>query len=431
MFALVDAGNFYASCEAIFRPSLAGKPVVVLSSNDGCAIARSQEAKALGIKMGQPWFQIAHLAHSHGLVGLSANFTLYGDLSNRLMSLVAGFGHRTEVYSIDEAFTALDGIPGDLTERGFKIRARIERWLGLQCGIGIGATKTLAKLANHVSKEAERKPGSYPAHLAQVCNLADLSSSELQEIMRGTAVGDVWGVGRRIGAQLAQEGVATAWDLAQMDPATVRRRWSVVLERTVLELRGQSCMALEDVPSEKKQIALTRSFGTPVEALEGLLGAVSEFATRAGEKLRKQGSFAGQVYVFAHTSPFRPPPHFSRGVVVPLRKPTADTRSLVAAACAGIRFIYEPGYQIQKAGVILLDLVASSIHQAELDLGDNETDDKSTLMSAVDNLNRRYGRGTVFVSGAASGPERAWTPRQMRLTPQYTTRLEDIPVARA
>ena len=431
VIALVDASNFYASTEVCFRPSLAGKPLVVLSNNDGCAIARSQEAKALGIKMGQPWFQISHLAHSHGLIGLSANFTLYGDMSSRLMSLIAGLGHRTETYSIDEAFADLSGIPGDMTERAFKIRARIQRWLGLECGVGIGATKTLAKLANHVSKDAERKPGSYPAHLAQVCNLGDLTTAEVHEIMRATAVEDVWGVGRRIGAQLKQHGVATALDLAQMDPGTVRRRWSVVLERTVLELQGRPCIALEDAPGPKKQIAVTRSFGKAIGSLEGLQGAVSEFAARAGEKLRKQGSFAGQLHVFAHTSPFSPPPHFSRSVVVPLRRPTADTSVLIDAARVGMRFIYEPGFQIQKAGVILLDLAPSSLHQAELELASEEASDNSILMSTVDQLNRRFGRGTVSVGGAGFGAKKDWAPKQLRLTPQYTTRLEDIPVARA
>lgn len=431
MFALFDASNFYASVEQNFRPSLKGRPLIVMSSNDGCAIARSEEAKALGIKMGAPWFKISHLSESHGLLGLSANFTLYGDMSSRLMSLIAGFGYRTEVYSIDEAFAGCDGIPGDLTERAFKVRARIRQWIGLQCGVGIGPTKTLAKLANHVSKDAERKPGSYPAHLAQVCNLATLSADEVKAIMQATAVGDVWGVGRKIGAQLVEAGVLTAWDLSRMDPGTVRRRWNVVLERTVRELCGQSCMALEDVPTDKKQIAVTRSFGRPVTTLEPLLEAVSEFASRAAEKLRKQGSFAGQLYVFAHSSPFRPPPQFSRGVVVPLRRPTADTALLIQAARAGVRRFYEPGYALQKAGVMLLDLADSCVHQAELELGDSPEGDRSELMTTIDRLNRRYGRGAVFMGGAGAPATQAWGPRQMRLTPQYTTRLSDIPVARA
>lgn len=380
MFALVDGNNFYATCETVFRPALAGRPLVVLSNNDGCAVARSEAAKALGIKMGAPWFQIARLVESDGLIGLSANFPLYGDMSNRMMSLAAGLGPTQEIYSIDESFIGLDGMRGDLVERAHKIRARILQWVGIPCGIGIGGTKTLAKLANHVAKSAERKPGSYPANLARVCSFAVLSADEQQAVLQATAVGDVWGVGRRIGAQLKEGGVNTAWDLARLDPATVRRRWSVVLERTVRELRGQSCIPLEDAPSNKKQIAVTRSFGRSVSELGPMLEAVSEFASRAGEKLRKQGSFASQVYVFAHTSPFRPPPQFSRGVMVPLRRPTADSALLVAAAIAGMRRIYEPGYQLAKCGVMLLDLVESSLYQAELDLEPGEGRDQSHLM---------------------------------------------------
>jgi DNA polymerase V len=380
MFALVDGNNFYATCETVFRPALAGRPLVVLSNNDGCAVARSEAAKALGIKMGAPWFQIAGLVESDGLIGLSANFPLYGDMSNRMMSLAAGLGPTQEIYSIDESFIGLDGVRGDLVERAHKIRARILQWVGIPCGIGIGGTKTLAKLANHVAKSAERKPGSYPANLARVCSFAALSADEQQAVLQATAVGDVWGVGRRIGAQLKEGGVNTAWDLARLDPATVRRRWSVVLERTVRELRGQSCIPLEDAPSNKKQIAVTRSFGRSVSELGPMLEAVSEFASRAGEKLRKQGSFASQVYVFAHTSPFRPPPQFSRGVMVPLRRPTADSALLVAAAIAGMRRIYESGYQLAKCGVMLLDLVESSLYQAELDLEPGEGRDQSHLM---------------------------------------------------
>lgn len=431
MIALLDANNFYSSVEQVFRPSLKGCPLVILSNNDGCAISRSEEAKSLGIKMGAPWFQIAKMQESHGLVGLSANFTLYGDMSNRMMSLAAGFGPSQEIYSIDESWIGLDGVRGNLLERGHKIRARILQWTGLACGIGIGKTKTLAKLANHIAKSAERKPGSYPAHLAQVCNLGDFSQQELEELLKATPVGEIWGVGRKIGAQLAEAGVLTAFDLARMDPGTVRRRWSVVLEKTVRELQGTPCIELEEIPTEKKQIAVTRSFGRPVTELAPLLEAVSEFASRAGEKLRKQGSFAGQVYVFAHTSPFRPPPQFSRGVMVPLRRPTADSSLLVGAACEGMRRIYQPGFQMAKAGVMLLDLASSSFHQAELDLDEPQRKDKSGLMSAIDGLNSRYGKRTVFVGSAGMPSGHEWAMRQERRTGQYTTRLSDIPIARA
>src|SRR5665647_304103 len=306
MYALIDGNNFYVSCERVFRPSLNGHPVVVLSNNDGCAIARSNEAKALGIAMGAPWFKIKHLAESEGLVALSANFALYGDLSDRMMSLAAGLGPRQEIYSIDESFIDLTGMRGNMVERSHKIRARILQWVGVPCGIGIGATKTLAKLANHVAKTAERKPGSYPDHLAQVCDLAALTPSELEAVMAGTAVNEVWGVGRRISAQLIEGGVNTVLDLARLDPAMVKRRWSVVLERTVRELQGTPCIELEHAPQPKQEIACTRSFGHPVTEIHELAEAITEFASRAAQKLRKQNSLAGQVLCFIRTSPFRP-----------------------------------------------------------------------------------------------------------------------------
>jgi DNA polymerase V len=305
MFALVAGNNFYVSCERIFRPSLNGKPVVVLSNNDGCAIARSDEAKALGIKMGAPWFQIRQMAESDGLVALSANFALYGDISDRVASLIAGFGPRHEVYSIDESFVDLTGVRGDLVERGRKLRARIVQWVGIPCGIRIGSTKTLAKLGNHVAKSAERKPGSYPAHLAQVCDLTRLSAVDFEALLAATAVGEIWGVGRRISAQLAEGGITDALALSRIDLATLRGRWSVVLERTVRELQGTSCIELDDAPAAKKEIACTCSFGHPVSTLPELAEAITEFASCAAEKLRKQSSVAGQIYVFVRTSPFR------------------------------------------------------------------------------------------------------------------------------
>ncbi len=432
MYALVDGNNFYVSCERVFRPSLNGRPVVVLSNNDGCAIARSNEAKALGIKMGAPWFQIRHMEETHGLVALSANFTLYGDMSNRMMSLAAGLGPSQEIYSIDESFIGLQGLRGDLITRSHAIRARIHQWVGIPCGIGIGHTKTLAKLANHIAKTAERKPGSYPVELAQVCNLTALPAQDLDDVLASTMVEEVWGVGRKIAAQLHEGGVHTVLDLARLDPATVRRRWSVVLERTVRELQGMQCIDLDDAPAPKKEIACTRSFGHAVTELPPLVEAVSEFASRAAEKLRKQGSLASQLLVFCHTSPFRPGPRFNRSIVVPLRRPTADTGKLVWAATAGMRRIYEPGYKMAKAGVMLLDLVPGCVLQGELDLEDEDHRDRTKLMVALDTLNKRYGKGTVH-SGATGGTNKGkdWGMKQERRTPQYTTRWEDVPVARA
>ena len=432
MYALVDGNNFYVSCERVFRPSLNGRPVIVLSNNDGCSIARSNEAKALGIKMGAPWFQIRHLTESDGLVALSANFALYGDLSDRMMSLAAGLGPAQEIYSIDESFIDLSGVRGNLVERSHKVRSRILQWVGIPCGIGIGSTKTLAKLANHVAKTAERKPGSYPEHLAQVCNLAALPPPALDAVLAATAVNEVWGVGRRITQQLNEAGIHTVLELARLDPALVRSRWSVVLERTVRELQGVSCIELEHAPAPKQEIACTRSFGQPVTALADLNQAVTEFASRAAQKLRKQGSVAGQVLVFIRTSPFRKDPQYSRSTTVPLRRPSADTAIIVAAALAGLRAIYRPGFMLAKAGVMLLDLQPDTVQQGELDLQDDEVLHRGRLMTALDELNQRYGRGTVLMASAGlAGGRRAWAMKQERRTPGYTTCWADLPVVRA
>lgn len=432
MYALVDGNNFFVSCERVFRPRLNGCPVVVLSNNDGCAIARSNEAKALGIAMGAPWFKIRHLAESKGLVALSANFALYGDLSDRMMSLAAGLGPRQEIYSIDESFIDVTGVHGDLVLRSHQIRARILQWVGIPCGIGLGATKTLAKLANHVAKTAERKPGSYPAHLAQVCNLAALSPPEFESVLAATAVGDVWGVGRRFSKQLGESGITTALDLARLDPAQVRSRWSVVLERTVRELQGTPCIELEHAPQSKQAIAFTRSFGQPVTELADMSEAVTEFASRVAVKLRQQHSLAGQVLCFIRTSPFRPEAQFSRSICVPLRRPSADTALIVGAALAGLRAIYKPGFQLAKAGVMLLDLHSDLVVQGELALEEDDAPTRQGLMTTLDELNLRYGRGTVLLASAGlAGNRRLWSMTQERRTPGYTTCWDDLAVARA
>ena len=432
MFALVDGNNFYVSCERVFRPTLEGVPVIVLSNNDGCAIARSNEAKAMGVKMGHPWHQIRHLEED-GLVALSANFALYGDMSDRMMSIAAGMGPSQEIYSIDESFIGLDGVRGDLKARALAVRERIFRWVGIPCCVGIGPTKTLAKFANHVAKQAERKPGSYHAEHAQVCDLSLLSRVELDALLAATEVGELWGVGRRIGAQLLEGGIRTALDLARLDPATVKRGWSVVLERTVRELQGTPCISLEDAPEPKKQIACTRSFGRAVEAFEPLAEAVSEFASRAAEKLRKQSSHASEVLVFIRTSPFRKDPQYSRSMIVPMCRPTDDTSAIVGAALTGLRAIYQPGFRLAKAGVMLLDIQPASREQFELDLGEPVASrDRSRLMKAMDSVNGRWGKGTVKVgSGRVGDAPRDWGMKQDRKTPGYTTEWADMPIAKS
>ena len=433
MIALLDGNNFYASCERVFQPRLIGRPVVVLSNNDGCAIARSDEAKALGIKMGAPFFEIRHLEDEAGLVALSANFALYGDMSDRMMTLAAGLGHRQEVYSIDECFVDLEGIPGDLVQRARKIRARIHQWTGLPTCIGIGPTKTLAKLANAIAKSAERKPGSYPAELAQVCHWPDLHSPAHRQLLAATEVGDIWGVGRRLSAQLNQVGIRTALDLAQADPVTVQRRWSIVLAKTVRELNGTPCLTLDDIPPDKQQIACTRSFGHPVTELSDLLEAITEFTSRAAEKLRKQNSQAGQLMAFIRTSPFRKQDRqHSAYRTIPLPSPSSDSAHLTEVACAIVRHIYRPGHRYAKAGVMLMDLQSADTEQLSLQLGSEEPETRTRLMSALDSINSKWGRGTLHLASAGTaGKHRAWEMKQERKTRGYTTDWSGLVMTRS
>jgi DNA polymerase V len=447
MFALVDVNNMYCSVERVFNPRLDGRPLVVLSSNDGACIARSNEAKELGVQMAQPWFQVRHLQKSHGLVALSANFELYSDMSARMMAIASRYSPNVVPYSIDEAFIDFSGIPGDLTATSRHLRATVLQELGLPTSVGLAPTKTLAKLANHIAKTCDRKPGHYPTEqsrrLAQVCNTAELSAAELETLMAATDVGDVWGVGRKIAAQLNAGGVRSVLDLVSADVATLRRQFSVVFEKTVLELRGTPCMGVEEAPAAKQQILVSRSFGKAVTHLDGIVEAVSEFASRASEKLRLQGSVAGAIQVFIRTSPFRENERqYSPSVTVPVR-PTADSRKIVSAACEAARSMFRPGFNYAKAGVMLVDLQqAESLgDQSELDLfGSGEPEasegpDRSALMQAMDTLNRRFGRGAVRIGSTTAAKANdagatSWAVRQDRRTPRYTTRWNEMPVVR-
>ena len=440
MFALVDGNNFYVSCERVFQPRLHLQPVVVLSNNDGCAIARSNEAKALGIKMGAPWFQIRHWQRDAGLVGLSANFALYGDMSDRMMALAAELGPTQEIYSIDESFLDLEGVPGDLNEIGREMRARVLQWTGLPTSVGFGETKTLAKLANHVAKMADRKPGSYDQRFAQVCNLGEVERSERDRIFGATEVGNVWGVGRRMTARLNEGGIHTVLDLVSADVVALRRQFSVVLEKTVLELRGTPCMDVDHEPASQQQIMCSRSFGAPVTELAGLVEVVSQFATRVAEKARRQEAVAGAVHVFISTSPFRKSDRqHGPNLTVPLVRPTADTRVVIATAVRALEGMYRAGFNYAKAGVMLVELKPQGQQQGELDLFGTGVEtsgaqgmDPSRLMDTIDVLNRRFGRGAVTVASAAHQVRNGeHSAKQERRSPRYTTRIEDIAIAKA
>lgn len=398
------------------RPSLEGKPLVVLSNNDGCAIARTQEAKDIGIKMGDPWFKIQHLAQTHGLIALSANFALYGDLSERMMNVIGQFSPRQEIYSIDESFLDLTGVPGSGREIGTQIKVRVKQWVGIPTCVGIGPTKTLAKLANHLAKKVPRLLG--------VCDLSVVDHERRLKALRHVPVDDVWGVGRRLAPQLKDMGIHTASDLAQASPGRLRQRFSVVLAKTARELAGESCIEWEDAPPEKQQIMCSRSFGQPVTTLHDLQQALAVFVSRAAEKLRAQDSLTSAVQVFIRTSPFREGPKYSKSIIVHVEQ-TSSTSALIAAVSKGLRAIYRPGYKYVKAGVCLLDIQAAAQAVGQLGLFDcaSDTKERSTnkLMSVMDRLNGRFGRSTVLTAQALAQDDAPWRMKQERMTPAYTT----------
>lgn len=434
-FALIDCNAFYVSCERVFNPRLEGVPVGVLSNNDGCFVARSQELKALGVQMGQPLFQVRDLVRQHRVQVLSSNYVLYGDMSSRVVDCLATFSPRLENYSIDESFVELDGIDGDLAAFGQEMRRKVRKWTGIPTCVGIAGTKTLSKLANFVAKKRPAYQG--------VCDLRDPSvrAAALSTI----PVGEVWGVGRRSVEKLETVGVTTAGDLAALDPRIARRLLSVVGERTVYELRGVSCLSLEEVAPDRKGTAVTRSFGQPVTSWDEMREAIAAFAVRAAEKLRAGGLAAEHIQVFCHTSPFRQDePRYGNAATMLLRPQTNDTGVLLAHAVEAGRRIWRDGYQYSKAGVVLSGLVPESKVQPVLPfdhpavpaeppvtepVDDTVTGRRARLDAVMDEINRKIGRGTV--RPAAVGIKQAWSMRQDRRSPRYTTHYKEIPVIRA
>lgn len=427
--ALVDANNFYVSCERVFNPALEGRPVVVLSNNDGCAVSRSNEAKALGIPMGAPWFKLRAFVEQHGLIGLSSNYALYGDMSRRVMTLLGAFSPAQEIYSIDESFLDLTTLAQEHKLRyAQRMREHVQASTGIPTCVGLSTTKTLAKLANHAAKKqlTDQPLG--------VCDFAHLSRAEQGALFRKLPVGEVWGVGARIEARLAEHGVRTVADLAARSPAWVKAHFSVVLARTVEELNGVPCLALEEAPTPKQQIACTRSFGSALTTLPALSEAVSSFTARAAEKLRRQHSQCSALHVFIRTSPFRErEPQYSNTVLVRVAS-TSDTRALCASALQGLSSIYRHGYDYQKAGVVLV--VDAPSTQQQPSLFDEpvacasplaSTGRAKTLMQVLDTINTRMGRNTVRLGVQGQGQTGA--PRSERRTPAYTTRWSDLPVA--
>ena len=417
VIALVDANNFYVSCERAFAPSLEGQPVVVLSNNDGCVVARSEEVKALGVAMGVPVHAIRELIRRHRVRVFSSNYALYGDLSARLMDALGRFAPRVEVYSIDEAFLDLTGFEETaLLDYAREMVGTVRRWLGLPVSVGIGPTKVLAKVANRIAKR-RKVPGG-------VVTLLDADGQT--EALADLRTADLWGIAGRWSARLAALGIDTALQLRDADPPLLRSAFGVVMERIARELRGVSCLALEKVAPPRQQIVASRSFGKPVAALDELKQAVAFHVTRAAVRLRRQGSEAGGLQVFIATNPFAPgDPQHHGACTVELPAPTADTRALIGQAMRGLSAIYREGHRYKKAGIMLLSLTPADRRQGTLfDVADSARSQR--LMATLDAVNARLGRGTLRFG--TEGFRQPWAMRQAHRSPAYTTRWEEVPV---
>lgn len=423
--ALIDGNNFYVSCERVFQPELEGKPVVVLSNNDGCVVARSQEVRALGVPMGAPWFKLRDLAKQHGIIAKSSNYTLYADMSQRMHAVIGQFAPEQEIYSIDETFLDLTGFNRDLIEYGIQIRKRVRQWTGIPVCVGIGSSKTLAKLANHSAKKV-----LVPEMANGVVNFNQIPPVELSQLFGSIDVGEVWGVGRRNKERLNDIGIQTVRDLRDVSISRIRKEFNVVLARTVAELNGESCLALEEVAPPKQQIVSSRSFGQPVFLLEDLNEAVVSYASRAAEKLRKQNHVAGAIQVFVQTNPFKPDePQYNNGVTVKLVKQTDNSFLLAEAALYGLKRIYKPGYAYKKAGVMLGVLCPENLVPVDLFTGfdEPETQRARALMATLDEINARMGRGTVRSAG--EGIQKPWAMRSDNKSKAFTTDWDQLALA--
>lgn len=410
MFGLVDCNNFYASCERVFNPSLNGKPIVVLSNNDGCVIARSNEAKLLGIKMGVPAYQIKELVNTHGVTVFSSNYTLYGDMSGRVMLMLTELTPEIEVYSIDEAFLNLEGIQ-DLQTLGSEIVREVTRGTGIPVSAGIAPTKTLAKVANKFAKK-------YPAY-NRLCIID--TEDKRTKALQLTDIGDVWGIGRRQAAKLEKQGVKTAYDFTKLPGSWVRKNMTVTGERTWKELRGTSCIDMETAPPAKKQICTSRSFGKMVEDIGTMSEAIATHASTCSKKLRQQKSYAMSLMVFIHTNNFREDlPQYWKNTIIKLPVPTSDTLEIVHYALEGLKSIFMPGFQYKKAGIIITEITTS----AQLGLFDTVNREKrEKLMQAIDKVN---GEHRHLVKLAVQGNGRDWKLKQEQLSMRYTTDINEI-----
>ena len=421
---LIDGNNFYASCEAVLDPAVIGRPLVVLSNNDGCIVSRSAEARALGIPMGSPYFKLRPQLQRHGVIVRSSNYGLYADMSQRLMATLEAWVEELEIYSIDEAFGLLhrpagrDGQPGDLRTWGQQLRERVRRDLGLPVAVGIAPTKVLAKLANRIAKRDPLQGGVFDL------GAVDDPSPWLEAI----AVEDVWGIGRKLSRWCRLRGIANARALRDMPPEELRRRCGVVGLRLQQELRGHACLPLQSLPPAKQETCVSRSFSQPVTSRQELRQAVATYLSRAAEKLRRQQQRAGAITVFVRSSPFDGSSFYSNAATVALALPSHDTGVLLAAALPLADSLFRPYKPLQKAGVLLQLLQPESLlqHHLLVPLEPQQQQRREALLQAVDALNRRYGSGTV--QWAACGLQPVWAMRRSRLSRAATTRIGDVPL---
>jgi len=420
LFALVDCNNFYVSCERLFKPNLRDRPVVVLSNNDGCIIARSNEAKALGIGMGDPYFKKKAFLRKHGVKVFSSNYALYGDLSFRIMSILQKEEPEVEVYSIDESFIRLTRQHSrTMTEQGLHLKERVGRGVGIPVSIGIGRTKTLAKIATSVAK---KYPGYHGVFDFENCTCQD-------KVLTSIKVNKVWGIGRRSTTKLQRHGIHTALDLKNCDSRWIRKVLGLPGLRTVMELRGESCIALEQCPANRKSIVSSRSFRKPITELVDLQEAVSTYISIAARKLRDQGLATSNLHVFLSTSRFRTDiPQFSGSRVITLPQATSCTPTLIKAGLQELTTLYKQGYQYNKAGIMLTELSNAALHQQNLFVPSEDARNKP-LMEALDQVNDRWGRDTLRY--CSSGIARGWSMKQVWKSPAYTTSWAELPMVGA
>ncbi|MCK9481789.1 MAG: Y-family DNA polymerase [Bacteroidia bacterium] len=415
MFALIDCNNFYASCERVFRPDLNKKPVVVLSNNDGCVIARSNEAKAVGIPMGAPAFEYEKLFQQHRVQVFSANFALYGDMSNRVMSILADYSPEMEIYSIDECFLKLNGFDTyfNLQQYGESMRCKVTKWTGIPISVGIAPTKALAKLANRIAKKfPEKTQGVY---------IIDSEDKRIKAL-KWLKIGDVWGIGRQHAKRLQAQNVFTAYDFTQLSDAWVKKNLAVVGLRLKHDLQGIPTLDIEDVQA-KKSIATTRSFETNYTEFEQLRERVSTFASSCAEKLRKQKSCCNSLMVFIHTNGHRNDlAQYCRNVIIKLPYPTNSSIELAKFATQGLKQIFKAGYAYKKAGVIVQDVSPEETIQTTL--FESRDERHVPLMRAIDKMNMQFGQQKIRL--ASQDQKRVWKMKQEKLSPRYTTKLSDI-----